>query len=207
MPTLFSYCIRYDGGAAPNPFWGVCTLVICKPRIRSVAKVGDWIVGTGSVNSPIGDIGGQAVYIMQVSKKMTMEAYNAFVKTHLPNKIPKWFSKDVRRRLGDAVYDFSVDPPSLRRSVHNESHRERDLGGKYALLSEHFFYFGDQPRQLPDHLLPIVKQGSGHRSRANDPYVEVFLDWLNSLDLKSNRVYSKPQCRLFKDDFVGIGST
>ena len=169
--------------------------------------MGDWIVGTGSVNSPIGDISGQVVYVMRVSQKMTIEAYDHYVREHIPNKIPKWFSRDVRRWLGDAIYAFSVDPPSVRLSVHNESHRESDLGGYYALLSYHFYYFGDQPRQSPDHLLPIVKQGSGHRSRANDPYVEEFLDWLNSLDLKSNRVSGKPQCRLFKDDFVGIGST
>lgn len=44
---LFSYCIPVDDGAAPNPFWGVCTLAICKPAIRRVAEVGDWIAGVG----------------------------------------------------------------------------------------------------------------------------------------------------------------
>ncbi len=39
--TLYTYCIPYDDGAAPNPFWGQCTLVICKPRIRKVARPGD----------------------------------------------------------------------------------------------------------------------------------------------------------------------
>ena len=28
MPTLFSYCLRVDDRAAPNPFWGVCIVVI-----------------------------------------------------------------------------------------------------------------------------------------------------------------------------------
>ena len=202
MPTLFSYCIPYDDGAAPNPFCGICTLVICKPRIRSVAEVGDWIVGTGSVNSPIGDIGRQVVFMMRVSKKMTMQAYDTYSKANFLGKIPCWFSRDIHRRLGDAIYDFSTDPPSIRPSVHNEKHRERDLGGKYALLSDHFFYFGDKPLQLPNHLLPIVKQGSGHRSRANTPYLEDFLDWVISIKLKPNRLYGKPQKRLFKDEIV-----
>jgi hypothetical protein len=27
MPVnLYSYCILYDNGAAPNPFWNVCTV-------------------------------------------------------------------------------------------------------------------------------------------------------------------------------------
>lgn len=47
---LFSYCIPVDDGAAPNPFWGVCTLTICKSKIRRVAEIGDWVVGVGSVN-------------------------------------------------------------------------------------------------------------------------------------------------------------
>ena len=131
MPTLYSYCIPIDDGAAPNPIWGVCTLVICKPRIRSTAKVGDWIVGTGSVNSPVGDNSGQVVYTMRVSQKMTMEAYDAYVKDHLPEKIPEWCSRDVCKRLGDSIYDFSTDPPILRQSVHREENRKKDLGGRW----------------------------------------------------------------------------
>src|SRR5262249_55154673 len=61
-PTLFSYCIPYDFGSAPNPFWGLCTLAICKPDIRRTANVGDWVVGTGSAVSPIGNISGKVVY-------------------------------------------------------------------------------------------------------------------------------------------------
>jgi hypothetical protein len=55
---LYSYCLRYDDRAAPNPYHGICTLVICKPAIRRTANVGDWIIGLGSVSSPIGDISG-----------------------------------------------------------------------------------------------------------------------------------------------------
>lgn len=206
MPTLFTYCIPIDDGAAPNPFWGTCTLVICKPRIRSVAKVIDWIVGTGSLNSPIGEIGGQVVYAMRVSQKMTMEEYDHYVKEFIPNKIPKWFSQDVRRRLGDAIYDFSVDPPSISPSVHNENQRKRDLGGKFALLSDHYFYFGGQPKQLPELLLPIVKQGAGHRSKSNDPYVKDFLAWMNGLKLILNKLSGKPQYRLWKEDLFTFDS-
>lgn len=64
---LYSYCLRWDDGAAPNPFWGVCTLAICKPAIRRTAKVGDWVVGLGSANSPIGNISDSVVYAMRVT--------------------------------------------------------------------------------------------------------------------------------------------
>ena len=45
---LFSYVVARDYGFAPNPFFGVCTLATCKPIVRRVAAIGDWIVGTGS---------------------------------------------------------------------------------------------------------------------------------------------------------------
>ena len=183
-PKLFSYCIPYDDGAAPNPFWGRCTLAICKPRIRGAAKKDDWVVGTGSVNSPIGDISGMVVYAMRVTKKMTMKEYDQFTQSEFPDKIPVMNSADRRRRYGDSIYNFSTPTPSLRPSVHDEGNRSTDLSGRFVLLSDHFFYFGDQPVDLPEALLGIVKQGRGHRSDKNAEYVDDFVDWIESLKSK-----------------------
>jgi hypothetical protein len=47
---LYSYCLRYDNGAAPIPFWGICTLVIYEPAIQRTAKVADWIEGYWSIH-------------------------------------------------------------------------------------------------------------------------------------------------------------
>lgn len=198
MTSLFSYCITHDHGAAPNPFWGVCTLVICKPKIRRVAQVGDWVVGTGSADSPIGDIRGSIVYAMKVTGRMSVQQYETHAQKHLPNKIPDWYSGDPRRMVGDAIYDFDHDPPKVRKSIHDESNRARNLGGQYALLSEHFYYFGDRPRQLPERLLGLVKRGPAHRSCVNAEYLGPFLEWLESLGLKPNRLYSRPQGELFQ---------
>jgi Nucleotide modification associated domain 2 len=193
MSTLFSYCIPYDDGAAPNPFWGLCTLAICKPRIRQAANVGDWIVGTGSKNSPIGDISNKVLFAMLVSQKMTMKDYYQFTELELPRKIPKMKSKDLRRHYGDSIYDFSKNPPSLRPSVHNEENRSTDLSGGWVLLSDHFFYFGDRPIALPEELLGIVKQGQGHKSTSNIPYVDEFIRWIRSLGYPPETLIGKPQ--------------
>lgn len=115
MPTLFSYCIPIDDGAAPNPYWGICTLVICKPKIRLEARIGDWVVGTGSTDSPIGDVSGCVVYAMKVTRKMSMKEYDAFTAHNLRQKIPDWQNRDSRKRLGDSIYDFSKKPPSQRK--------------------------------------------------------------------------------------------
>jgi Nucleotide modification associated domain 2 len=55
MGKIYSYVLRYDDGAAPNPFWDTCTLAICKPTIRRKTQPGDWVIGTGSKNSRCND--------------------------------------------------------------------------------------------------------------------------------------------------------
>ncbi len=123
MSQLFTYCIPYDDGAAPNPFWGVCTLVVCKPSIRRTAQVGDWIVGTGSTRSPIGDVRNMVVYAMQVTQKMKMRDYDLYTQEYLKGKVPDPGSADPRRRLGDSMYDFRFDPP---RMYSTEVHKEKN---------------------------------------------------------------------------------
>lgn len=192
--TLYSYCLRYDNGAAPNPYHGVCTLVICKPAIRRVAEPGDWIVGFGGAHSPIGDISGQVVYAMRVTKRVTMRQYDKFCRDRFRAKIPKWRSGDFIKRVGDCIYDYSrAHEPQLRTSIHGEQNRQVDLSGKNALLSKHFYYFGDHPLRLPARLRPIVHQTQGHKSHANDGYTAKFLNWIEGLGLTPNGLYGEPQ--------------
>lgn len=144
MSKLYSYILKFDAGSAPNPFWGICTLAICKPAIRRTAQIGDWVIATGSMHSKcndlkVYDLSDSLVYAMKISAKMTMEEYDAYCHLSLRRKIPNWRTKDWRDRVGDCIYDFSgKKEPTIRLSVHNENNRRRDLGGNYVLLSKHF---------------------------------------------------------------------
>lgn len=193
---LFSYCLKNDSGAAPNPYWGICSLVICKPNIRKTANIGDWIVGIGSANSPIGDISDCIVYAMKVTGRKKMKEYDHFCRKHLTGKLPDWKHKSYAKRVGDCIYDYSASGnPGLRKSVHNEGNRDTDLSGEYALLSEYFWYFGDKPVRLPTALLPIRHPYPGHKSNANDPYVFDFIKWIESLPYQPNKIHGEPQIR------------
>jgi len=190
MPRLFTYCVRVDDGAAPNPYWGVCTLTICKPVIRRTAKVGDWIVGTGSVER---GLGGQIVYAMEVSAVMPLAEYDKWTREHCPEKIPDVNHRDLRRRVGDSIYDYSVsDPPVQRPGVHLAGNIKTDLGGKNALLSLNFYYFGRDAEPLPDDLQCIVHQTQGHKVNANDPHVDRFLSWFRKQGFERNCVRTEP---------------
>jgi hypothetical protein len=194
---LYSYTLRYDSGAAPNPFWGICTLAICKPAIRLAAEVDDWIVGLGSTKSPIGDISDHVVYAMKVTSKMTLEEYDQFCKTFVPKKKPDWRNRDYRMRMGDCIYNYIAGSasPKMRTGVHIEENMEKDLSGLYALVSKQYYYFGDKPVKLPDELRPIMHTTQGHKSDANQEYVEPFVNWIESLDIVPNKVIGEPQLK------------
>jgi hypothetical protein len=193
---LYTYTLRYDDGAAPNPFWGICTLAIRKPAIRLAAEIGDWIVGLGSAKSPIGDISDHVVYAMKVTSKMTLEEYDQFCKTFVPKKKPDWRNIDYRMRVGDCIYNYiSHGNPKMRTSIHKEENQEKDLSGLYALASKQFYYFGNKPEKLPDDLRPIMHNGTGHTSDANQPYAKLFVNWIEALDVVPNKAGNEPQLK------------
>ena len=205
MPSLYSYCMPSDDGAAPNPYWGVCSLVICKPGIRATASEGDWIAGTGAKRAFLDDrktcdMSGRLIYAMKVTKKMTMAEYDAHTRTKLREKVPDWGSSSVRRRVGDSIYDFSRRPdnPKQRNGVHRAGNVKTDLRGGHALLSTHFYYFGDKAIHLPPKLMDIAQNRQGHRRRLNDPYLDAFVAWIDGLGHEAGMLVGKPLCDLFK---------
>ncbi|CAN5454013.1 hypothetical protein BH20ACI1_BH20ACI1_28160 [soil metagenome] len=203
MVKIYSYVLRHDDGAAPNPFWGICTLTICKPAIRRNAQLGDWVIGTGSKNSKcndgkIHDLSDSLVYAMKISDIKKLQDYDVFCKKSLPNKIPKWRTKDWRLRMGDCIYDYSDGQnPNIRKSVHNETNRKKDLGGINSLLSNHFYYFGEEARPLPIKLKEIIKRNQGHKKIENESLIEKFDDWIKQFE--KNKIYANPQMRSLFD--------
>lgn len=194
---LYSYVIKNDNGSAPNPFWNLCTLTICKPDIRRTANRGDWVVGTGSKNSRLRDgntydFSDSVVYAMKITKKLSLEEYDQFCCASAPKKIPKWFNKDVRRRLGDCIYDYSNGPvPKIRMGVHTVDNVARDLRGRFSLISNHFYYFGEQPRALPENLKYIIRRGQKHLVFDDADTLQRFEMWISKFT--KNKIYAKPQ--------------
>jgi hypothetical protein len=118
MPRLFTYTIPVDDGAAPNPFNGMCSLAICKPGIRRVAKPDDWVAGLGSKNAPSGDLSGRLVYAMRVEEVLSLRDYDLQASSRWPHRIPNIQSVVLQDRLGDCIYNFSSGIAVQRSSVH-----------------------------------------------------------------------------------------
>jgi hypothetical protein len=190
-PKLFTYCIVHDAGSAPNPYGGVCTLAICKPKIRAAARVGDWVAATGSKAFPMPDSHYRLIYAMQVTDIKTIEEYDRYCRKSLKLKIPKRPARTFDEFVGDSIYHYANDGSVTQLpSVHDGSNQERDLSGVNVLLSSRFAYFGDSAPLIPKSLHPIIKSGPGHQVDKNQALLGEFVAWITSLGL--NGVCGKP---------------
>ncbi|MCL2443265.1 MAG: hypothetical protein FWD13_07345 [Treponema sp.] len=197
MTKIFSYVLKIDDGAAPNPFGGLCTLTICKPIIRRKAKIGDWVIGTGSKNAMFSngkkhDLSNYLVYAMKVTEKMYFKKYDIWCKENLQIKIPKFDSTNIIEQRGDCIYDFSNFPPILRKSVHTEENRKTDVSGKFSLHSNHFYYFGENPILLPEELKIFIKGSQGHLVFSDVNVINYFERWISQYPLN---ICNEPQLK------------
>lgn len=178
---IYSYVVRYDDGVAPNPFWGYCTLAICKPDIRRVAKKDDWVIGTGSKENVGND---RLVYAMKITEPpLQLAKYRH--DQRFAKKIP--VGKVGIQSLGDNIYYMDESgqvrqrfPSAHSDNCENEKTKTHDLKGKNVLISEegNFYYFGGNAPKIPEHLLCVVKKYSGHKWNFPQDIVNSFLTWI-----------------------------
>jgi len=183
---VFSYIVSRDYGFAPNPFHGFCTLADCKPVLRRVVEVGDIVVGTSPLKA-----GRRLVFVMQVTEKLTFEAY--WVDPRFARKKPK-FRGNVRDAYGDNIYE----PQSAGGFIQHKSHhslpdgstnlfnRNKDTGTNAVLVSHNYAYWGADGPPVPEHLTQyqgwdLRAPTQGHVSRFPQDFVDAVGDWFDHL--------------------------
>ena len=183
---LYSYIITRDYGFAPNPFPPCCTLATCKPKIRCKAQISDWVVGIGSgaTNSIFKN---KLIYAMQVQEKLTFDEY--WVDTHFKRKRPV-MNGSKRQMYGDNIYHRpTLESPFIQEDSHhslpngekNILNYERDLPGKYVLISNEFWYFGERAVPLPQEFLSLANVVRGYKIINKEEFINRFSDWLRAL--------------------------
>lgn len=167
MSKVYIYVVDRDFGFAPNPFHGICTLATCKPRIRSVARLEDWIFGVGGqrLNST-----GQCIFAMKVTRKMKFNAY--WDDVEFRDKIP--IRNGSRRMMvGDNIYHQNGQNWLQANSHHSHSdgsvnvhNLNTDTSADAVLLSDHFYYFGMEAPLVPPSILKAMgyRNGRNHRT-------------------------------------------
>ena len=169
-PTLYSYVVVFDGGFAPNPFWGYCTLACCKPKIRKKARRGDWVVGLTPKTQ-----GNRLVYAMRITENpLTFDCY--FKDGRFRNKKPRATRSNPKLNCSDNIYE-PVGHNRYRQlsSIHSgeAGSKKRDLSGKYVLVSDDFYYFGVKAKPLPGKLRTLIV-GRGHKCNFPRRVIQTF---------------------------------
>lgn len=187
--NIFSYIVRYDVGFAPNPFYGVCTLATCKPKIRKAASVDDWVIGTGSASR---GLSGMLVFAMLVDETLAFDSY--WDDERFARKRPS-MRGNFKQSVGDNIYHRDVPTRRWRQedSRHtradgtpNPDHVARDTAVDVVLVSRRFSYFGAHGPAVPGHLrtgpdLDLVHGSSGHRHRLTEDRVRAANEWFSTL--------------------------
>lgn len=162
------YVVDRDFGFAPNPFHGYCSLATCKPKIRSRAEIGDWVIGMGGTRLAAT---GRCVYAMRVSNKITFDEYWSN-----PTFLDKKPIRNGSRKMmvGDNIYRFNPTSCNWEQADSHHSNAdgsvnahnlEVDTQSDKVLVSDHFFYFGKKAPVVPSPLLSSVGYKNGRNYR------------------------------------------
>ena len=190
MTKLYSYVVARDYGFAPNPFYGTCTLATCKPEIRKHAKVGDWIIGTGSSQQ---SKDGYLVYVMFVSEILTFNEY--WERARFRQKRPN-LRGSKKQAFGDNIYFKDTRGKWHQEDSHhsywdgsaNSHNIKHDTQVDSVLLSVAYAYWGDSGPQLPQAFRDYdgfdICAKRGHKCRFPEDMVRDFVAWFRALDAK-----------------------
>ena len=186
MPKLYSYVVARDYGFAPNPFYGFCTLATCRPEIRRMVNVGDWILGTGSKSKKRD---GHVVYAMRVTEAMTFNEYW---------RDPRFYEKrpdlhaSIRKAFGDNIYHRNGTTGkwhqedshhSCEDGTPNSRNVARDTRVNRVLVSDDFYYWGGNGPEIPiTFRKDVCKEGPGHKRNLSVEIVAKCIMWLRSFE-------------------------
>lgn len=187
---LYSYIVKRDFGFAPNPFYGFCTLATCKPRTRSVAAIGDWVIGTGAKTKY--SYSGRLIYAMQVSEVMDFNDYWNDPRFEVKRPV---LNGSLVQLYGDNIY-YSRDGTWIQANSHHSLYDgqpnlvniERDTGINRILVGTRFVYFGASAPVIPEQIREYSSTGKDlcctrpNHKKFDDQTPMIFQRWLEEQD-------------------------
>ena len=192
--TLRSYKMTHDNGFAPNVSGDILSLATCKPQIRRVCEIGEWIAGFSSQKLDNSQVGQEKLlYLAKVSEKISFaEFWDRFAQKR-PDKDKN--GDNIYKPKGSGKYE------QIANSHHDKSHEADDLSVDSVLLCDEFYYFGvcngvDLPSDLRENLcIPQAQAGYGVITN-DDKSVQLLIDFVRG---------RKDKCASFKDDNGNLG--
>ncbi len=183
---IHTYVVQHDKGFAPNPFWGLCTLACCKPRIRKRVDEGDIIIGFGSASKEVG-LGGRMIYWMRVDKIISFDDYwqdpQYIAKRPVSgSSLMAWYGDNIYHRTAESsewqqAFSFHTDGDGLGRG-----NLERDTGTTdRVLISREYAYWGGSGPSFPAELGDLVPSFQAERCNYSEDQIAQVLEWIGTL--------------------------
>lgn len=189
--NCFRYKLEHDYGFAPNPFHGTLSLATCKGDIRNNKniQIGDWIIGLGSVS--MGNLN-HLLFAMKLEEKITFDEYWEDERFRCKKPV---LNGSLAQMYGDNVYHTNHETGvviqencahSNEDGTVNKRHYDRDVAGKYVLLSKNFYYFGDHAPLIPEefaYIYDVARNLKFWDLAGEDERIQTFVDWIvNNFD-------------------------
>jgi hypothetical protein len=73
-------------------------------------------------------------------------------------------------------------------AFHDESHLDRDISGRNALVATDFFYFGSAAIPVDPKFVPLLATTRGHKNTLELKAIERFWKWVEQRAPKSGRI-------------------
>ncbi len=188
MSKIYSYVLDHDYGLAPNPFGGFCTLAVCKSQIRKSGnlEIGDWVIGTGSraiENVTNRKYIGKLIYAMQVEERMKFNEYwnderFEYKKPIVNGALNTMYGDNIYWMSGQNEWHQLDSAHSNEDGTTNLTHLKRDISGENVLISQNYYYFGENAPFIPKELSNVCHFGIGEKL-VDPKYVTPFLEWLS----------------------------
>ena len=126
------------------------------------------------------------IYLMRVGEKLPLRDY--FSDSRFQDKIPDMSARGATAKAGDNIYrplrqDASDWPDfeQLQNRNHRNGNHQPDISGRYVLISDEFYYFGDSALDLPPECRPEVPRGrSAHGKKTPPERARRFVDYIRS---------------------------
>jgi hypothetical protein len=173
MPKLYSYVVDHDLGFAPHPFEGMCTLAKCKvgsekrDNVVEMAKLGDWIAGTGGADLSKSAGHRKLVYAMRVDDKIPLAEY----------------CRAYKGKRIDAEHEIV------------EAGRWVLISRHFFYFGRNAIDLSEIPSHSLIH--PFEKKGPGYRCDFSDGFIQDFASWLEqSYRVGRHGDPCKPQSKL-----------
>lgn len=183
---VHTYVVQHDKGFAPNPFWGVCTLACCKPRIRERVRKKDVIIGFGSASREVA-LGNRVVYWMCVENIISFDEYwhdkqYSAKRPVFGASLMAWYGDNIYHRdksSGEWIQEISFHKDG---EDHGRGNLEQDTARTdRVLISKDYAYWGGSGPAFPESLLHLAPSFQAERYLYSEDDRDKILEWINSL--------------------------